>query len=248
MTGDERTKSFPARPLGVGPEEVARFLRHNPDFLLRRADICEEILPALQAGESVVDLRMALLQRAQDCNEALRAEVARLADTTRNLQAEQSRVLSAVRALMGAESFESLVERVGQDLPALLQVDSVALAVEQRDDAPCDRRPPARLRGLVQLPTGAVEGLFGPHEDILIGPCAEGTEAVFGSAAGLIRAEALMRVTVSAKTPPALLGLGAREADRFSLGRATEAGCRALLLFLAASLGDLVRTWLTLPR
>jgi len=248
MTGDERTKRHPARPIGPEPEEVARYLRHHPDFLLRRPDLCEEILPSLAGGDGVVDMRMALLQRAQDCNEELRAEVARLADTARTLQAEQGRVLSATRALMGADNFESLVERVGQDLPALLQVDAVALAVEQRDDTPCDSRRPARMRGLVQLPAGTVQDILGKRDDIRVGPCPHGTPEVFGSATGLIRAEALMRLTVSAKTPPALLGLGARDPDRFSLGRATEAGVRSLLLFLAAGLGELVRTWLLLPR
>lgn len=248
MTGDEQTKREPHRSSTVGPEEVARFLRHSPDFLLNRPDLCEAILPDLDRGPGVVDLRAALLERARDANDDLRREIATLADTTRQLQAEQTRVLSAARALLGADSFEALVGRVGQDLPSLLQVDCVSLAVEQRDDAACDRRPPAHMRGLVQLAPSGVDALLGEGRDIWVANETEGEREVFGSSAGIIRAQALMRVTVSDKTPPALLGLGSRDDQRFLLGRATESGGRALLLFLAASLGELVRTWLVLPR
>lgn len=248
MASDEQSKPLAERTAAVGADEVARFLRRNPDFLLSRPDLCEAILPELDHGEGVVDLRAALLDRARAANEQLRREIAQLADTTRALQAEQSRVLSASRALLAADSFEAMVAKVGQDLPSLLQVDVVALAVEQRDEMLCEKRRPTRLNGLVQLAPGTVERLLGPKTDIAMSTEGHGTPEVFGSAAGLVRAEALMRVTVSDKTPPALLGLGTRERERFDLGRATEAGGRLLLLFLAANLGELVRTWLVLPR
>ncbi len=247
MSGDEQTKSFPPRQSSVGPEEVARFLRQYPDFLLNRPDVCEDILPGIDGGPSVIDMRGALLDRARDANEDLRREIARLADTTRALQAEQCRVLNASRALLGADSFEALVSRVGQDLPSLLQLEAVSLAIEQRDDMTCERRP-ARFRGLVQLAPGTVDHLLGEGSDIVVTACDRGSAEIFGGAAGVIRAEAFMRLTVSTKTPPALLGLGSRDAGRFALGRATDSGGRALLLFLAATLGELVRTWLVLPR
>ncbi len=248
MVSDEQRKPQTDRTPAPGAEEVARFLRRNPDFLLNRPDLCEAILPELEGGDGVIDLRAALLDRARGANEQLRREIARLADTTRALQAEQSRVLAASRALLAAKSFEALVAKLAQDLPSLLQVEVVALAVEQRDEMLCEKRRPTRLNGLVQLAPGTVDSLLGPKADILVNSQAHGSPEVFGSAAGLVRAEALMRVTVSDKTPPALLGLGTRDAERFELGRATEAGGRALLLFLAATLGELVRTWLVLPR
>ncbi|GAB5468647.1 MAG: DUF484 family protein [Rhodospirillales bacterium] len=248
MSGDEQTKSPLFKPETLSADEVARYLRRNPDFLLSRPDVCEAILPELDGGPGVVDLRAALLDRARDANDQLRVEIAQLADTTRSLQAEQERILLASRALLSADSFEALVGKVSQELPPLLQVERVSLAVEQRDEMRCAKRQPTRLRGLVQLAPGAVDHLLGSETDIAVAGCERGCEAVFGAASGVIRSEALMRLTVSAHTPPALLGLGARDAQRFLLGRATETAGRALLLFLAATLGELVRTWLVLPR
>ncbi len=245
---DNQSKPLAERTAALSADEVARFLRRNPDFLLARPDLCEAILPELDGGEGVIDLRAALLDRARGANEQLRREIARLADTTRALQSEQGRVLAAARALLAADNFEAMVAKVGQDLPSLLQVDVVALAVEQRDEALCEKRRPTRLHGLVQLAPGTVDRLLGPKTDIALPDQGPGTPEVFGAGAGLVRAEALMRVVVSDKTPPALLGLGSRDPERFCLGRATEAGGRALLLFLAATLGELVRTWLVLPR
>lgn len=248
MASDEQSKPLAERTPAVGAEEVARYLRRNPDFLLSRPDLCEAILPEMDGGEGVVDLRAALLDRARNANEQLRREIATLADTTRALQAEQSRVLAASRALLSSDSFEAMVAKVGQDLPSLLQVDVVALAVEQRDEMLCEKRRPTRLNGLVQLAPGTVDELLGSKSDIVMSSKGHGSPEVFGAGAGLVRAEALMRVTVSDKTPPALLGLGTRDLERFDLGRATEVGGRLLLLFLAANLGELVRTWLVLPR
>ncbi|MBC6405544.1 MAG: DUF484 family protein [Rhodospirillales bacterium] len=248
MGSDKQTECVTAKPGIASPEEIARFLRRNPDFLLNRPDLCATILPGLDCGEGVVDLRTALLERARVANEALRQEIARLADTARNLQAEQRRVLAAARALLSADSFEGLVGKVGQDLPSLLQLDAVALAIEQRDEALCETRRPPCMRGLVQLAPGMVERILGSESDIKVASCPHGMPEVFGAGAGLIRAEALIRLTVSDKTPPALLGLGSRDEARFALGRATDGGGRALLLFLAATFGELLRTWLALPR
>ncbi len=248
MASDEQSDPLAQRPAAPDAEEVARYLRRNPDFLLKRPDLCEDILPELKGGDGIVDLRAALLDRARGANEQLRREIACLAETTRALQAEQGRILAASRALLAAKNFEALVAKVGQDLPSLLQVDIVALAVEQRDEMLCEKRRPTRLRGLVQLAPGTVDRLLGKKTDIAVSAEGHGTPEVFGAGAGLVRAEALIRVTVSDKTPPALLSLGTRDLERFTLGRATEAGGRALLLFLAANLGELVRTWLVLPR
>ncbi|MEO1190869.1 MAG: DUF484 family protein [Pseudomonadota bacterium] len=248
MAGDEQPKGNRYYPAPPTAEEVARYLRRNPDFLLSRPDVCESILPALDAGPDVVDLRAALLDRARDANDALRSEIASLAGTTRSLKAEQERVLCACRALLAADSFEGLVGKVSQDLPALLQVERVSLAIEQRDEMRCATRRPTRMECLVQLPPGAVDDLLGSKADLEVSTCEGGSPDVFGTTAGLIRSQALLRLTVSTHTPPALLALGAREADRFALGRATETAGQSLLLFLAATLGELVRTWLILPR
>ena len=69
-----------------------------------------------------------------------------------------------------------------------------------------------------------------------------GDEALFGSGAGLVRSQALVRLNVSTGTPPCLLALGSREPDMFHSGMRTE-----LISFLARVLERCIGSWLDLP-
>ncbi len=70
----------------------------------------------------------------------------------------------------------------------------------------------------------------------------EGNPSAFGEAADLVRSAALVRLEISASTPPALLAFGSRDSEKFHPGQATE-----LIGFLAAALESIIRGWLTLP-
>ena len=65
---------------------------------------------------------------------------------------------------------------------------------------------------------------------------------LFGAAAGLVRSEALIRLSIGDATPEALLALGSRDAEHFQEGQGTE-----LLGFLARVVEGSIRGWLNLP-
>ena len=71
----------------------------------------------------------------------------------------------------------------------------------------------------------------------------EGDRRIYGEAAGLVRSEAMLRLSVREDAPCALLAMGSREPDRFHKGQGSE-----LLTFLARILEHSIRTWLDLPR
>ena len=64
--------------------------------------------------------------------------------------------------------------------------------------------------------------------------------ALFGGAAGLVRSQALLRISIGRGAPIGLLCIGARRAGRFHPGLSTE-----LLSFLARVLGITISQWLS---
>jgi len=81
-----------------------------------------------------------------------------------------------------------------------------------------------------------------PGRDMLLRPRVRGARTIFGSAASLVRSDALLRLKISPAAPAGLLALGSRKENRFHPGQGTE-----LLGFLARALERSIRAWLDLP-
>ena len=99
-----------------------------------------------------------------------------------------------------------------------------------------------RLGGLCQLKPNTVDSLIGPGRFLVLRPDTPGDPAIFGAGAGLVASDALIRMSISRKTPPAMLALGSRQVEQFHPGQGTE-----LLSFLGQSLESCIRGWLNLP-
>lgn len=224
-------------PLTAG--EVAAFLEQHPEFFAEHPDLLDSLTtPASENGDGVVNLQHFLVERLrQQLVEARQANDSLIAIGRANLTI-QARVHRAVLALLSARSFEQLIELVATDLSVILDLDCVALGVEQG----IDELPPVRLEGLVQLEPGTVDKLIGRGRTVTLVDRTDGQTALFGAAASLISSQALIRLQVSRKTPPALLALGSRRAKQFHDGQRTE-----LLTFLARALERSIRAWLNLP-
>jgi len=227
--------------LGRAPNarEVAAFLEQHPDFFAEHPDLLDSLsAPAPETGDGVVNLQRFLVERLrQQLAESRRAHDNLVAIGRANLTI-QARVHRAVLALLSARSFEHLIETVTTDLAVILDLDAVALGVEQGKEG----LPPVRLDGLVQLEPGIVDALIGRGRTVTLADRTDGQDALFGAAASLISSQALIRLQVSRKTPPALLALGSRRAKQFHEGQRTE-----LLTFLARALERSIRAWLNLP-
>lgn len=240
----ERARSRPGQtlvrvgdPLTAG--EVAAFLEQHPEFFAEHSDLLDSLsAPSPENGDGVVNLQHFLVERLRlQLAEARHAHDGLVAIGRANLTI-QARVNRAVLALLSARSFEQLIELVATDLAIILDLDAVALGVEQG----VDELPPVRLDGLVQLESGTVDELIGRGRTVTLVDRTEGQTALFGAAASLISSQALIRLQVSRKTPPALLALGSRRAKQFHEGQRTE-----LLTFLARTLERSIRAWLNLP-
>lgn len=233
------------RPAAGGPNgelsaaQVAGYLRRHPDFLARQPDLIEALVPPRNdRGKGIVDFQLFMVERLRDEVAEISAARDELLAIGRANLAAQRRVQGAVLALLAARSFEELIETVTTDLAVILDLDTATLGVEQATDD----LPPVRLGGIFQLAPDTVDAVIGPGRAIALRSDIEGDPAVFGAAANLIRSQALIRLTISRRTPPAMLALGARDPEQFHPGQGTE-----YMNFLAQTLESCVRAWLNFP-
>jgi uncharacterized protein len=194
--------------------------------------------PAREVGDDVLDFQHFQIERLRGDFQRVTLEHRTLIAASRGNLASQGRMHKAVLAILAAPSFEQLLQTVTTDLAVLLDVDVVTVGVESTA-APAGH---LRLHGIHLLQAGAIDGLLGAERNVLLRADAPGEASLFGSAAGLVRSQALLRLGFGRGAPLGLLCLGTRQAGRFQPGMATE-----LLCFLARVVSITIAQWLA-PR
>ena len=237
-TGADKVPANVTGADGISAEAVAAWLNRHPGFLTERPELLEALAAPSRTGGKVVDMQDFLLQRLRDENRRLRDAYAAMVATARENQSIQGRMHEAILRILAAPSFEHLIQTVTTDLAVLLDVDVVTICVET-GNAPIPRTYTAQVR---PLPAGAVRGFIGDGRDVVLSGDTEGDARLFGSAAGLVRSVALVRLKISPKAPNGLLAIGARQPEVFHAGQGTE-----LIGFLARALEGSIRQWLNLP-
>ena len=219
--------------------QVIDYLRRHHDFLLRHPEALDgQLPPGRDRGHQVVDIQRVMVTKLNRDMARMRSDQDDLVANSRDNLVTQNRVHQAVLSLLAGRSLEHLIEIVTTDLLVLLDVDVVTVCIEATDE---------RLRGLgiegVQaIPPGTVDAMLGVGRDSLLRDDIIGDPMLFGAGAGLVRSDALLRLTPSPSAPPGLLVFGTRHPGYFHPGQGTE-----LLHFLVRVLEQLVRAWLDLP-
>jgi uncharacterized protein YigA (DUF484 family) len=234
----QRAAAEPREPArDVTAAEVAAYLRKHPDFLTEHPELVAALTPPeMQRGDGVLDMQYFMLQRLKADVTRLKGQQRALIATSRSNLSSQARVHQAVLAIISATSFEQLLQVVTTDLAAMLDVDVVTIGVE----SPAGNHVRMPLHGIQLLRPGTVDAILG-EKDVLLSADVHGDPGLFGSGAGLVRSQALLRISVSEHAPLGLLCIGTRKADKFHAGQGTE-----LLSFLARSLEATLGAWLDL--
>lgn len=243
MSADGKTNVVDnqAAPEGgrIKSEDVAAFLRRNPDFLAENPEVVEALTPPSRwTGDGVVDMQKFILERLRNEIDNLRSCAIDLIETSRLNMSNQTRANTAVLALLSAGDLDHIIRIITDDLPLFLDIDVVAIGFEPA---------PRPLAGLVssaiqRLPAGTINGLLGPDKDVVLvsGMLDDGT--VFGAGAGLVRSAGLARLRAVDPFPEGLLALGSRREGSFHAGQGTE-----VLTFLARVLERCLHGWLARP-
>lgn len=241
-TGDQKTGSKTSGAATLTDATVVAHLQQNPDFLLRHPELVRLLTPpsrfeAVEESDSVVDMQGFMVSRLQSDLARARDNHDALISSARSNLASQDQVHRSVLAVLDARDFEHFINIVTNELPLILDVDTVTLCVESDG-----HDGPSTTPGVRAMTRGAVDRLLGDDTRILLRDRISDAEVVHGPAAGLVASDALARLAVSPKAPLALLAIGCREPDRFHSGQGTE-----LLGFLAGVLERCLGRWLDLP-
>jgi uncharacterized protein len=226
----------PVLPQELSGREIIAYLKQHPDFLERHPEALRLLrAPSREVGEGVFDFQHFMIERLRGELTRINQEHRTLIAASRGNLASQGRVHKAALAILAASSFEQLLQIVTTDLAVVLDVDIVTLGVESSAS-------PTRLmpHGIHLLKSGTVDALLGAERTVLLQADLPGDAALFGGAAGLVRSQALLRVSIGRNAPIGLLCIGARRIGRFHPGLSTE-----LLNFLARVLGITIAQWLS---
>jgi len=236
VEGDAAAVAPAASPQQISERDVIAYLKQHPDFLDRHPEALRLLrAPSREVGEGVFDFQHFMIERLRGELARVNLEHRTLIAASRGNLASQGRVHKAALAILAAPSFEQLLQIVTTDLAVLLDVDIVTLCVESSAS-------PARLmpHGIHLLKGGTVDALLGADRNALLQADLPGDAALFGGAAGLVRSQALVRVSIGRGMPVGLLCIGARRVGRFNPGLGAE-----LLGFLGRVLGITISQWLS---
>lgn len=221
-------------------DAVVAFLRANPDFLDRRPELLTILIPPTKRqGDGVIDMQRFMVERQRAELAKVETATRELIEVGRNNLSVQTQVHAAVLSMLGATTFEHLIEIVTDQLSVTLGADVVTLSFEGDDHA----MPRAVKAGVHVLSPGHIDMALGTSDVRLLDDIEQADPIVFGPGSGLVRSAALVRLVVSGAAPQGLLAIGARRADYFHPQQGTE-----LLSFLARVLEHCLRHWLDLPR
>jgi uncharacterized protein YigA (DUF484 family) len=186
----------------------------------------------------VIDMQQAILKRFRAEIDKLKTERTEIIANTKQNQIVQNRIQAAVISIIQATTFEKMIHVVTHELPELLDVDFITLAIEANADGP--KRVP--VRGVYVLAPGVIDAAIGPDKHARLRSSIAGEEAFFGDVARFVKSDVLMRLKVTSGSPDAVMCFGARDGEAFGPDMATE-----LLFFLAKVLENTMRAWLDLP-
>lgn len=219
--------------------EIIEWLQQNPEFLERSPEACEFLIPPKEnKGRGVADFQHYMVQRLKKDKDAMIDTTRDIIEVSRLNMNSVTRIHDASLKVLEARNFPGFIQAITMDIAAILDVDAVSLVVESDASTAATAMNAAGIR---VVPQGTITGWMQGKTSILQDDI-NGSEAVFGGAARLVRSQAILRVDISEETPPAILAFGSRDPEMFREGQGTE-----LVSYLARVIERSFRLWLTLP-
>ncbi|WP_308916514.1 DUF484 family protein [Jannaschia sp. LMIT008] len=218
------------------PRDVRDHVLTDPTAILEDDAVMRVLLDAndRKRGENVVDLRGLAMDR-------LETRLDRLTDTHRHVVAAAydnlagtNQIHRCVLAILDHPTLADLLDALAGPIADILGIHSVRLVLE----APEGEGAPHP--SVTVLPPGGIAARLGGLHARDLRPVTlrrDGVDPVLhGPAGGAVGSEALLGLDLGADRRPGLLALGARDADLFAPGQATD-----LLAFLGASTERVLR-------
>lgn len=232
---DRRPASAAVKGKSLTAQDVLEYLQDHPDFLLRHPELLElQMAPKRQWGDPIIDFQYHMVNRLRHDVARLRADQDDILANTRDNLTTLDRIHKACLQLLSAPDFRSFVGIVSAELPMLLDVDIVTLALATATDGDY-----GDLEGVIQLSPHAIDSLIGESIEVALRDDVSGEEILFREAASLVRSDAMLRLRYGEDRKIGLIAFGTRHPGYFHAGQGTE-----LLSFLARILEHCLGFWL----
>jgi hypothetical protein len=208
----------------VTAEQVANYLRLNPDFFVLQPEVLKTLTPLDRSSDdTVVDFQRFVVKDLREQLDGLRDCATEVIETSRSNLATQARTHAAVLALLNATSLQQIVDIIYAGFPAFLDVDVAVIGLEQMQSRDCSSLC------ITPLVEGEADYILGADRDTLLVPILSGSHSVFAHHAEPIRSGAFARLRPDPLAPAGLLALGSVQEGAFYPGQGSD-----LLKFLAS--------------
>jgi len=199
------------------PRRDCRLSHRLSDFVQRHPSLLHTLIPPqVDRGNGVVDFQRYMVARLQSERRPADAREYRAGPHGAGQRAQPVAHPRGGLALIEARSLGQFLEILTGDLMDILDVDVIAMVVESMEST-C---PMCRV-GLCIVEPGAVGDWLG-RADVRLQSAVVGDAAIYGPGAGLVQSRALMRLTISSRTPEGLVAFGSRDPEMFHDGQGTE--------------------------
>ena len=225
-------------PTPVNEDDVIAWLRDNPNFLQRNPELCDLLAPPREyKGKGVIDFQQFMVNRLRQDRDGIIEEARDIVETSRANMNNLSRIHTAVLMVLEARDFDDFIHTLVMDCASILNVDIMTLVVEAEDGVV----PHINVSGVYAVSPGSINLLM-KDASIMLEANIRGLGEVYGGGAGLVKSQALVRMTIDPSMPPAMLCFGSRDPELFQAGQATD-----LLGFFAHVVERQFRAWLDVP-
>lgn len=222
----------------MNEKEVLAWLKANPHFLTKHPDILEHMTPPKEnMGKGVADFQHYMVQRLKKDKDSITETTRDLIEVSRANMNNVTRIQEATLKLLEARNFIQFIQAITMDLGTILDVDMAVLVVETSGQD----IPGIVASGIKVVPQGTINQWMSGHT-VMLQSDIQGSEAIYGGGARLVRSQAVLRVDISMQTPPAVLCFGSRDPEMFRDGQGTE-----LISYLARVVERCFRLWLEVP-
>ncbi len=230
------TKEKP--PENISENDVIKWLQKNPDFLVKRPDVCDVLTPPTEKRErNISDFQSFMIKRLKEDKEGIIEEAREMVETSRLNMNNLSRIHKAVLMMLEAHSFEDFIHVMTMDFAALMDVDIVTITVESEGDT----IPHIHMNGVHVVTPGTID-LFMKDKAVILEDHIAGHDEIYGGGSGLVKSQALVKLNIAHDVPQALLAFGSRNPEMFQSGQGTE-----MIFFLGQVVERCFRAWLRLP-
>lgn len=226
-------------------EQLREKIISTPEMVLEDPDVMRALIEATdeRIGSNVVDLRSVAMNR-------LEARLDKLEGTHQNVIAAAyenlagtNQIHRAVLKMLDPLSFEEFLLNLGDEVAAILRVDSVRLILEthqEETDESLDRVGSV----LTAAVPGVISGyLGGPVDDaqrkVTLRAMKPGADWLYLEDENTIQSEAVIALDLGAGNLPGMLLMGSKDAEHFHAGQGTD-----LLAFFGGVFERSMRRWL----